>query len=112
MATLGMTLQDTLSPVTKVQFNKWHSEGNLKLVGAGHQDTGILLSRLNDINADWRSNAIDVSRADLSKHDTVHMFSNGCDEFVIILNDMQASEYNRNYYQDTGKQHATVYLAQ
>jgi hypothetical protein len=110
MTTLGMTLADTLSPVTKVNFKKWHNEGSLALLDAGNGQLDITLSRLNDMSIDWRSLGKQVTRHDTNKHEKMYMFSNGCDEFILVIDDGQYSEYSKEYRNRTNKQHMTIYI--
>ena len=106
-----MNLADTLTTVTKSNFKKWHNEGCLLLIGAGNGNVDITLSRLNDMSIDWRSLGKQVTRADINgKHNTAYMFSNGCDEFILVIDDMQGSDFSKSFSKDTGLQHITAYV--
>lgn len=108
-----MNLTNTLTPVTKNNFYKWHEAGDLLLLGAGNSDVDILLGRLNDTEIHWGNLSRQVmAHGNLSKHDSVFMYSNGCDEFILIINDMQASQYNRDYFTDTNRKHVTAYVVE
>lgn len=111
MAVLGMTLKDTLTPVTKKNFKKWHSEGSLLLLNAGHGNLDIILSRLNNITIEYRAQGKQLITAMIDgKNITAHMFSNGCDEFILLIDDMQGSDYSKGYFKREHKQHITVYV--
>lgn len=102
MAQLGMTLADTCSPVTKKNFMQWHGEGALLLLDAGIGQLDILLSRLNDISIDRRSQGRQVTTATVDgKHNKIVMFSNGVEEFIIVIGEMES---------DTNRNHLTVYV--
>lgn len=111
MATLGMTLTDTLTPVSKANFKKWHGEGALLFYASGNGNLDITLSRLNDCTHDYKSEAKQATIATIDgKQHKVFMFSNGCDGFIIVIDDMQASDYSKQYHAETGKNHLTVYV--
>lgn len=111
MTTLGQTLADTLSPVTKANFKKWHNDGNLLLLGTGNGVLEITLSRLNDYNVDWRSQGQQVAIPTIDgKQYHAYMFSNGVEEFILVVDDMTASDYQREYFKNNGKQHITIYV--
>lgn len=102
MTQLGMNLTDVCTPVTKANFKKWHSEGALLLLDAGIGQLDILLSRLNDISIDRRSQGRQVTTATVDgSHNQIVMFSNGVEEFVIVISDMTT---------DTERKHLTVYV--
>lgn len=110
MSVLGMNLVNTLSPITKVNFKKWHSEGVLEFIGVGNGVLDVTLSRLNDMSVDWRSLGKQVTRYNISKNQKVYMFSNGCDEFILVIDDMQGSDYSKDYFNKENKQHIIVYV--
>lgn len=111
MANLGMTLKDNLSKVTKANFKKWHGEGALLFYASGNGNLDIVLSRLNDYQHDYKAEGKQVFLSSGNgKNHKAFMFSNGCDEFIIVVDDMQGSEYSREYFERTGKQHLTVYV--
>lgn len=98
-----MALSDVCTPVTKKDFMKWHSEGALLLLdaGIGVLDT-VLLSRLNDISIDRRAQGKQVTRASVDgRHNKIVMFSNGVEEFVIVVSDMET---------DATRKHLTIYV--
>lgn len=106
-----MTLTDTLTPVTKKNFNKWHSEGSLLFLGAGNGNLNITLSRLNDMTIEYRAQGRPLTTATIGGNNiTAHMFSNGCEEFVLIIDDMQGSNGSKEYFKRNNKQHITVYV--
>lgn len=111
MQTLGMNLSDTLTPVTKKNFQKWHSEGCLLLLNAGNGVLDIVLSRLNDTGIHWRDEGKQTTIATINgANNSIYMFSNGCEEFVIVVDDMQGSAYSKDFHKRTGKQHLTIYV--
>jgi hypothetical protein len=98
-------------PVKKNTFKKWHKDGNLLLLDAGNGVLDIVLSRLNNIEVDWKSEGRNVSVPSVDgKQYSVFMFSNGCDEFVLVVDNMQGSDYSREYFNRENKQHITIYV--
>lgn len=111
MKTLGMTLSDTLTPVTKQNFKNWHKEGALLLLGAGNGVLDVILSRLNDISIDRKAQGRQVAIPSVDgRQYGVYMFSNGVEEFILVIDDMTASDYSREYLKNNGKQHITIYV--
>lgn len=102
MATLGMTLADSATPITKDKFKRWHSEGSLLLLDAGIGVLDIVLSRLNDTSIDYRPQGRPVTRESVDGVDNrIIMFSNGVETFIIVVGEME-SDSNRN--------HLTIYV--
>ena len=100
-----------LSPIKKVDFKRWHSEGEFRLIGAGHYKIPIVVEALSDYGHPWLDRSSSTSRGpDMHKHEKAYMFSNGVQEFVLVVNDMQASEYSKQVFEETGNQHVILYL--
>lgn len=102
-----------LSPIKKTSFLRWHSEGEFKLLTAGNYYLPSVLEALSDFNFDWSKEATSTSRPpSMHKHEKAYMFTNLVQEFVLVINDMQASDYSRQMLEDTGKQHIIIYLVE
>lgn len=109
--TIGMNLADTLLEISKKNFKKWHNDGNLLLLASGNGKLDITLSRLNNIEVDYRALGKQVSIPSVDgKQHKVYMFSNGVEEFILVVDNMQTSEYSKEYFKTNGKQHITVYV--
>lgn len=101
MKTLSMSLHDVLSPVTKANFKKWHNDGNLLLLDAGIGNLDIILSRLNDTSVDYKAQGKQVTTATVDgNHNKVFMFSNGVEEFIIVVSELSNSD----------RRHLTIYV--
>lgn len=100
-----------LSPIKKSSFLRWHEEGEFQLVTAGMYSLNGVIAALSDTEHPWLMHSSSTNRAPaMSKHEKAYMFTNLVQEFVLIIDDMQASEYSRNYLRDTGKNHFTIYF--
>ena len=106
-----MNLADTLLEISKKNFKKWHNDGNLLLLASGNGKLDITLSRLNNIEVDYRALGKQVSIPSVDgKQHKVYMFSNGVEEFILVVDNMRTSEYSKEYFKTNGKQHITVYV--
>lgn len=95
------------NPVTKAHFNKWHGEGSLLLLDAGRAHLTDVLEKLDDTSIDRRAQGKQVGRSCAEgKNNKVIMFSNGVEEFVIVIDDLSTLSYSR----DDDKVHLTVYV--
>jgi hypothetical protein len=111
MQELGTNLTDTLSPVTKANFKKWHNDGNFLLLAGGNGVLEVTLSRLNNMAVDYKSMGRQTAVPTVDgKQFSVYMFSNGVEEFVLVVDNMTASDYSQEYFKTNGKQHITVYV--
>lgn len=100
-----------LSPIKKVNFKRWHSEGEFRLVWSGNQSLPAVVKAISDYEHDWINYSQPTSKGpDMHKHEKAYMFSNGVQEFVLVINDMQASEYSKQTLEETGKHHVIIYL--
>ena len=100
-----------LVPVKKVDFKRWHADGEFRLLTAGYYNLQNVVMALLDYKFDWLSRTSMTNHGpDMHKHEKAYMLSNGVQEFVLVVNDMQATEYSSDYFKDTGKHHFIVYL--
>ena len=100
-----------LTTITKKNFTKWHAEGELLLLDAGIGKLESILDKLADYTIDRKAQGRATSRASIDgKNTKLYITSNGVDEFILAVDDMQGSNYSRNLYKDTGEQSVTVYV--
>ena len=100
-----------LTTITKKNFTKWHSEGALLLLDAGTAKLESVLDKLDDYTIDRKTQGRPVSRASVEGTNIkLYITSNGADEFILAVDDMQGSEYLRSIYENTGRQSVTVYV--
>lgn len=104
-------MNNLLSPVPKTHFKKWYKEHAFKLLQAGNGNLEQVIDTLSDYETDWHKDLRPLTRADIDgKNLSIWMMSNGVDEFLLVLDDMQGSRYSRDYYRDTGKQQIIIYV--
>ena len=100
-----------LTTITKKNFTKWHAEGALLLLDAGTAKLESVLDKLDDYTIDRKSQGRPVTRSSVDvKNTKLYMTSNGVEEFILAVDDMQGSDYSRSIYESTGKQFVTVYV--
>ena len=100
-----------LTAITKKNFTKWHAEGALLVLGSGTAKLESLLDKLADHTIDRKAQGGAVTRASIDgKNIKLYITSNGVDEFILAVDDMQSTNYSRNLYKDTGEQSVTVYV--
>ena len=100
-----------LTNITKKNFTKWHAAGALLLLDAGTSKLESVLDQLADYTTDRKAQGRAASRASVDvKNTKIYITSNGVDEFIIAVDDMQGSDYSRSVYENTGRQFVTVYV--
>ena len=111
MKTLDKLTQMQLTAITKKNFTKWHADGALLLLDAGTAKLESILDKLDDYTIDRRAQGRPVTRASIDgKNTKLYITSNGADEFILAVDDMQGSDYSHSIYESTGNQFVTVYV--
>lgn len=100
-----------LTTIAKKDFTKWHADGAMLLLDAGMAKLESVLDKLADHTIDRKAQGRPLSRASVDgKNIKLYITSNGVDEFILAVDDMQGSEYSRRIYENTGNQSVTVYV--
>jgi len=101
-----------LHKVEKVDYRRWAIDRNLRVLGRGEYKLADIVDNIRDYTRDWQNEARQAMTypIKMDKHISVYLLDNGVHSFVLLVNDMQGSSYNRNRFESTQEQEITLFI--